>query len=90
MEIAARRSKICAHRKEDDGTRVHVETFVRCMHTSGVTNGFEYSAKLKIREDRRKRGGKREGRKVKTRENGNKKQKGKEGKMKSKKYKEEY
>lgn len=64
MEIAARWSKIHAHRKEDDGTRVHVETFVCCMHTSGVTNGLEHSAlpaKLKTREKRRRRKRKRKG-----------------------------
>lgn len=58
MEIAARRSKICTHRKEDDGTRVHVETFVCCMHTSGVTNGLKHSAllaKLKTREERKRK-----------------------------------
>lgn len=47
MEIAARRSKIRAHRKEDDGTRVHVETFVRCMHASGVTNGLGVASNIK-------------------------------------------
>lgn len=63
MEIAASRSKIRAHRKEDDGTRVHVETFVWCTHASGVTNGLEHPAlpvKSKTREERRKRERKRE------------------------------
>lgn len=55
MKIAIHRSEIRMHRKEDDGTRVHVGTFVWCTDiASGVTNGLEHPA-CEIKDWKRKK-----------------------------------